>query len=351
MIEFKIESLSTKLDKKLLEKINGKTKPIGSLGMLENIAFQIGKMQNTLSPQIENPNVVVFAGDHGIADDGVSFYPKSVSYEMLYNYMQGGAAINVFSRQHNIDFKVVDAGIDHDFDPSLNIINKKIAYGTKNYRFGAAMTKDQCLEAIRSGGEVIEDIHKSGCNFIAFGEKGIGNTSSAALILSLLADIDLEECVGRGTGLDEQGVKSKYDLLNEALSKYNGSDSPINVLSQFGGFEVVMVVGAMLKAAELKMCMLIDGFIITSALLAASKINPKVLEYCLFAHKSNEKAHIKMLNHLNADPILDIGMRLGEATGAMVCYPIIMSAVQFINEMASFQEAGVSETKEIKTIS
>jgi nicotinate-nucleotide--dimethylbenzimidazole phosphoribosyltransferase len=351
MMKFKINSISRSLEQELWNKINGKTKPLGSLGMLEKIAFQIGRIQESLSPKIKSPTVVVFAGDHGIADDGVSFYPKSVSYQMLYNYMQGGAAINVFSRQHGIDFKVVDAGIDHDFDPSLNIINKKIDYGTKNYRFGPAMTKDQCLEGFKRGADVIEEIHKGECNFIAFGEKGIGNTSSASLILSILSDISLEECVGRGTGLDNNGVKTKFELLNEAISKYSGSKDPIDVLTQFGGFEVVMIAGAMLKAAELRMTMLIDGFIITSALLAASKINPKVLEYCLFAHKSNEQAHIKMLNHLNAEPILDIGMRLGEGTGAMVCYPIVKSAVQFINEMASFKEAGVSESEEVATIS
>ncbi|RUT79787.1 nicotinate-nucleotide--dimethylbenzimidazole phosphoribosyltransferase [Ancylomarina longa] len=350
MIQFNITPLSTEKDQDLWNKINSKTKPIGSLGVLEEIAFKIGKIQQNLSPQIQNPTVVVFAGDHGIADDGVSFYPKSVSYQMLYNYMQGGAAINVFSRQHGIDFKVVDAGIDHDFAPNLNIINKKIAYGTKNYRFESAMTKEQYLKCISSGAEVVEEIHKNGCNFIAFGEKGIGNTSSASLILSLLGNIPLEECVGRGTGLDTNGVKSKFELLNEGLSKYKGSKNPMDVLSYFGGFEVVMTVGAILKAAELKMCMLIDGFIITSALLAASKINSKVLEYCLFGHKSNEKAHVKMLKQLGGKPILDIGMCLGEATGAMVCYPIIKSAVSFINDMASFENAGVSESKESHTI-
>ncbi|WP_321297831.1 nicotinate-nucleotide--dimethylbenzimidazole phosphoribosyltransferase [Marinifilum fragile] len=343
MIEFKIDSLSDNLNKELQEKIDTKTKPIGSLGMLEKIAFQLGKIQNSLNPEINNPNVVVFAGDHGIADDGVSFYPKSVSYQMLYNYMEGGAASTVFAKQHGIKFNVVDAGVDHDFDPSLPIINRKLAYGTKNYRLEPAMTKEQCLEGIKRGAKVIEEIHQKGCNFIIFGEKGIGNTSSASLILSLLGDISLEECVGRGTGLDKEGVKSKFDLLNEGLSKYNKSNDPIDVLTHFGGFEIVMIVGAMLKAAELKMTLLIDGFIITSALLAAFKINPKVKDYCLFAHKSNEQAHIKMLNIIGGEPILDIGMRLGEATGAMVCYPLIKSAAQFMNEMASFQDAGVSE--------
>ncbi|WP_321281845.1 nicotinate-nucleotide--dimethylbenzimidazole phosphoribosyltransferase [Marinifilum fragile] len=343
MIEFKIDSLSDNLNKELQEKIDTKTKPIGSLGMLEKIAFQLGKIQNSLNPEINNPNVVVFAGDHGIADDGVSFYPKSVSYQMLYNYMEGGAASTVFAKQHGIKFNVVDAGVDHDFDPSLPIINRKLAYGTKNYRLEPAMTKEQCLEGIKRGAKVIEEIHQKGCNFIIFGEKGIGNTSSASLILSLLGDISLEECVGRGTGLDKEGVKSKFDLLNEGLLKYNKSNDPIDVLTHFGGFEIVMIVGAMLKAAELKMTLLIDGFIITSALLAAFKINPKVKDYCLFAHKSNEQAHIKMLNIIGGEPILDIGMRLGEATGAMVCYPLIKSAAQFMNEMASFQDAGVSE--------
>jgi nicotinate-nucleotide--dimethylbenzimidazole phosphoribosyltransferase len=346
MIEFKIDSLSDNLNKELQEKIDTKTKPIGSLGMLEKIAFQLGKIQNSLNPEINNPNVVVFAGDHGIADDGVSFYPKSVSYQMLYNYMEGGAASTVFAKQHGIKFNVVDAGVDHDFDPSLPIINRKLAYGTKNYRLEPAMTKEQCLEGIKRGAKVIEEIHQKGCNFIIFGEKGIGNTSSASLILSLLGDISLEECVGRGTGLDKEGVKSKFDLLNEGLLKYNKSNDPIDVLTHFGGFEIVMIVGAMLKAAELKMTLLIDGFIITSALLAAFKINPKVKDYCLFAHKSNEQAHIKMLNIIGGEPILDIGMRLGEATGAMVCYPLIKSAAQFMNEMASFQDAGVSEAKE-----
>jgi len=346
MIEFKIDSLSDNLNKELQEKIDTKTKPIGSLGMLEKIALQLGKIQNSLNPEINNPNVVVFAGDHGIADDGVSFYPKSVSYQMLYNYMEGGAASTVFAKQHGIKFNVVDAGVDHDFDPSLPIINRKLAYGTKNYRFEAAMTKEQCLEGIKRGAKVIEEIHQNGCNFIIFGEKGIGNTSSASLILSLLGDISLEECVGRGTGLDKEGVKSKFDLLNEGLSKYNQSKDPIDVLTHFGGFEIVMIVGAMLKAAELKMTLLIDGFIITSALLAAFKINPKVKDYCLFAHKSNEQAHIKMLNIMGGEPILDISMRLGEATGAMVCFPLIKSAAQFMNEMASFQDAGVSEATE-----
>ncbi len=341
MIEFKISSLSNELDKELREKIDNKSKAIGSLGKLEDIAFRLGKIQNCLTPVIKNPSVVVFAGDHGIANDGVSFYPKSVTYQMLYNYLKGGAAATVFAKQHSIQFHVVDAGVDHDFHPDLPIINRKLGYGTKNYRLEPAMTKQQCMEGIKRGAKIVEQIHQKGCNFIIFGEKGIGNTSSASLILSLLGNVSLQDCVGRGTGLNQEGVNAKFKLLNEALSRYKKGKHPIDVLTHFGGFEIVMLVGAILKAAELKMLVLIDGFIITSALLAAFKIEPKAIEYCLFAHQSNEKAHRKMLEILNAEPILDIGMRLGEATGAMLCFPLIKSATQFLNKMSSWSKTEI----------
>lgn len=346
MVDHTIHPIAPSLDESLWQKINGKTKPLGSLGILEDIAFKMGRIQQTLNPEIRKPTVIVFAGDHGIADDGVSFYPKSVSYQMLYNYMKGGAAINVFSNQHGIDFKVVDAGVDHDFDPGLNIINAKIGRGTKNYRYGPAMTREQCDKAMNKGAQIMDETFQNGCNFICFGEKGIGNTSSASMILSLLTHTPLRECVGRGTGLDPQGVEQKFNILNQGLSLYKGGDDPMEVMTHFGGFEVAMICGAMLRAAQLKMTLLIDGFIITSALLAAYKINSNIMDYCLFAHKSNEKAHLFMMEHMKAKPIMDIGMRLGEGTGAMVCYPIVKSAVEFINKMASFEQAGVSQSNQ-----
>ncbi len=327
-MQINIPSISNSLEDKVRRKLNVN----GALGILEDIAIQFANIQHTLSPEINRPTVVIFSGDHGIAEEGVSFYPQSVTYQMLYNYMHEGAAINVFAKQHQLQFQVVDTGVAHHFPNHFNIINKKLGYGTNNYRLQSAMSRKQCLKGITNGFEIIEQLHKTGCNTVIFGEKGIGNTSSATLLLSILEDIPLRECVGRGTGLNSSNTNKKYHILKACLQRYQyKKHDPIDVLTQFGGFEIVTLVGAMLKAAQLQMCIIIDGFIITSALLAASKINKKVIDYCLFAHQSNEKAHKKMLQLLNAKPILDIGMRLGEGTGAAVCYPIIKNAVTLLN--------------------
>jgi len=256
--------------------------------------------------------------------------------------MNGGAAINVFAKQHDIDIRIIDAGVNYDFDKSSGVLNAKIAYGTKSYLNEPAMSTEEFEKAMKRGGDLVERIHSEGSNIIGFGEMGIANTSSAAVILHLLSNIELSACVGRGTGWDDEGLQRKYEILGRALSKYRGNNSAEEVLTYFGGFEIVMIAGAMLKAAELKMCIMVDGFIITSALLAASKMNPNVLDYCIFTHKSQEKGHQLMLDQLKAKPLLDMGMRLGEGTGAAVAFPLIQSAVNFLNEMASFDEAGVS---------
>lgn len=290
---------------------------------------------------------MVFAGDHGIALDGVSPYPQEVTWQMVANFMAGGAAINVFGRQNGIDIKIVDAGVNYDFDKEWNVIDAKIAHGTKSYLNNPAMSQEQFSKALNKGAKLVQNIHENGTNIIGFGEMGIANTSSAAILLHLLAKIDLKECVGRGTGWDDEGLKRKYEILKSAVENYNGNQSVENIFAHFGGFEIVMIAGAMLKAAELKMIIMVDGFIISSALLAASKMNPKVLEYCIFTHKSNENGHKYMLEHLQANAILDLGMRLGEGTGAAVAYPIIESAVNFLNQMASFEDAGVSNSDKV----
>ena len=326
----------------LLLKINNKTKPPGSLGLLEKIALQIGTIQNTLTPALNKPTIVVFAGDHGIVKEGVSPFPQEVTYQMVFNFLQGGAGINVFSQQNGIDIKVVDAGVNFNFDPHPDLINAKIDHGTKSYLDEPAMTEAQCNSAVKKGGDIVQDIYNSGCNVIGFGEMGIGNTSSAALIMSLLCKLPLEECIGRGTGLDDAGLEKKKIILKQALSNHNFEHTPLNVLTVFGGFEVAMICGAMLKAAELKMIILVDGFITTAALLVAKGINEQVLDYCIFSHQSNEQGHTSMLQHLKATPVLHLGMRLGEGTGAAVAYPVIQAAVNFLNQMASFESAGVS---------
>lgn len=346
-MNFDITKPKKELKEKLQHKIDFKTKPIGSLGVLENLACKIGCIQNTLSPELKKPTIMVFAADHGIALDGVSPYPQEVTWQMVANFVNGGAAINVFGRQNGIDIKIVDAGVNFDFDKSFNVIDAKVAHGTKSYLNEAAMTKKQFDIAIKRGAELCDKMHNEGSNIIGFGEMGIGNTSSAAILLNLLTDSDLTDCVGRGTGWDDEGLKKKYEILKKAVDNYSGDKAIENILCHFGGFEIVMIVGAMLKAAELKMVVMIDGFIITSALLAATKINPNILDYCIFTHKSNESGHKLMLQHLGAEPILDLGMRLGEGTGAAVAYPLIESAVNFLNQMASFEDAGVSNSDQI----
>ncbi len=342
MIQYNIEALNTEKAVALQQKIDLKTKPLGSLGKLEKMAKHIGCIQNTLSPELKKPVIMIFAGDHGIANDGVSPYPQEVTWQMVANFMNGGAAINVFGKQHDIDIRIIDAGVNYDFDKSSGVLNAKIAHGTKSYLNESAMTTEEFEKAMKRGSDLVERIHSEGSNIIGFGEMGIANTSSAAIILHLLSHIELSACVGRGTGWDDEGLQRKYEILGRALSKYRGTNKAEEVLTYFGGFEIVMIAGAMLKAAELKMTIMVDGFIITSALLAASKMNPNIMDYCIFTHKSQEKGHQLMLDQLKAKPLLDMGMRLGEGTGAAVAFPLIQSAVNFLNEMASFEDAGVS---------
>ena len=345
MQNFDIKSINNNLKEQLQHKIDFKTKPIGALGQLEKVALQIGAIQNTLSPTLNNPHIVVFAGDHGITAEGVSPYPQEVTYQMVFNFLQGGAAINVFSKQNHINLKVVDAGVNFNFEPNANLIHAKIAHGTKNFLQETAMTPEQCDQAIAKGASIVEEIHQQGCNIIGFGEMGIGNTSSAAMLMSILTNTPIADCVGAGTGLDNEGINKKKNVLEEAINKHTITGSALDTLATFGGFEIAMMVGAFLKAAELKMTLMVDGFIVTSALLVASKLNPTILDYCIFTHQSNEKGHRKMLEHLKAEPLINLGMRLGEGTGGAVAYPIIESAISFLNEMASFESAGVSEAE------
>jgi len=314
------------------------------LGALERVALKIGRIQHTLSPQLKQPTMLVFAGDHGIAREGVSPYPQEVTYQMVFNFLAGGAAINVFCRQNGISIKVVDAGVNFDFAPHPDLINAKIAPGTQSYLHGPAMSNVQGEAALAKGAELVQAAFDGGCNIIGFGEMGIGNTSSAAVLLSLLGGVPIEECVGRGTGLDDPGLARKKEILAQAI-KNNPVDtsSALAVLATFGGFEIAMMAGAMLKAAELKMIVLVDGFITSAALLAARAFNPHVLDYCIFTHQSHERGHQKMLACLGAEPLVNLEMRLGEGSGAAVVYPLIMAAVNFLNEMASFESANVSQ--------
>jgi nicotinate-nucleotide--dimethylbenzimidazole phosphoribosyltransferase len=340
---FSIEPLSKELESALLHKIDQKTKPLGALGMLETLALQVGKIQNSLHPELKNPYILVFAGDHGIARDGVSAYPQEVTYQMVMNFLAGGAAINVFSRQHNIGLKIVDAGVNFNFPPHQELIDYKIAPGTRSFLHEKAMNREQCLEAIAKGAELVEKLHADGCNVIGFGEMGIGNTAAASAIMSKICRLPIEDCVGRGTGVSDEQLQKKTSILREAMEKHLAVCDPLDILQTFGGFEIAQICGGMLRAASLKMLVLVDGFIASAAFLVAQALAPAMKDYAVLCHQSEEKGHQHMLEFLEMKPLLNINMRLGEGTGCAVAYPVIASAVAFLTEMASFESAGVSD--------
>jgi len=346
MLDFDVTPLPTDITESIQSKIDNKIKPLGSLGKLEKLALQICRIQNTLSPELKKPTMLVFAGDHGINAEGVSVFPQEVTYQMVINFLNGGAGISVFAKQSGMDIKVVDAGVKYNFEPQPNLIIAKIAEGTKNFLHEPAMTKEQCLKAINKGAEILAQIHKEGCNVVGFGEMGISNTSPSSVILSILCDIPIEDCVGRGAGIGDKMLEKKKEVLKKAIENNLKSKEPLDVLTTFGGLEISMLIGAMIKAAELKMVIIIDGFINSSALLLASRLYPNITEYCIFSHKSKEKAHINLLKELGADTILDLDLHLGEGTGAAIAYPIIESAVVFLNNMSSYDDVGVSNVIE-----
>jgi nicotinate-nucleotide--dimethylbenzimidazole phosphoribosyltransferase len=334
-----------KLIEQLQHKIDSKTKPIGSLGILEKLALQIGTIQNTLTPTLKKPTLIVFAGDHGIANEGVSAYPQEVTYQMVLNFLQGGAAINVFSAQHGINLKIVDAGVNFDFEKNENLVNAKIDKGTKSFLHQKAMTETQLIQCFDKGKEIVTQIANEGCNILGFGEMGIGNTSSASMLMSYLCNLPIEKCVGRGTGLNDLQLENKIAILNKAKSLHGNIENPKEVLQTFGGFEMAQMCAAMLTAFENNMIILVDGFIASGAFLVAQKMNPLIKTHAIFCHLSDEFGHQYLLNFLQAEPILKLNMRLGEGTGCAVAYPIIESAVAFLNNMASFESAGVTNKK------
>lgn len=343
MRHFDIQPPDDALAQALAHKIDSKTKPLGALGRLEALALKIGSIQQTLSPVLSRPTVLVFAGDHGIAESGVSPYPQAVTQQMVRNFLAGGAGINVFARQSGMQIRVVDAGVNHTFDAADGLIDAKVAMGTRNFHLESAMSETQCREALARGASLAEAQVASGSNVLAFGEMGIANTSSAAALMSVLCALPVARCAGRGTGLDDAGLQKKIAILEAALQRHHLTpDEPLAVLAAVGGFEIAMMAGAMLAAAEQRALLLIDGFISTAALLAASRLHPNVLDYCVFSHCSGEAGHALLLEHLNAQPLLDLGLRLGEGTGAALAYPLIEAAVNFLNQMASFESAQVS---------
>ena len=324
-------------------KIDNKTKPKGSLGVLESLAKQIAMVFNTLNPKIIKPNLVVFAADHGIANHSISAFSQDVTRQMVTNFLDGNAAINVFCNQNQIELSIVDAGVNYDFPTNTKLINNKIDKGTQSFLNNAAMSISQLNVCFEKGREVVQKIAKSGSNCIGFGEMGIGNTATAAVLMAVLCDYSIENCVGKGTGIDTEKLNFKIEILAKSIANYSGSNDLDTKLAHFGGFEIMQMAGGMLEAHKNNMLILVDGFISSVAFLIAFLKNSAIKQNAIFCHCSAEKAHKKLLDFLEVKPILNLDLRLGEGTGCAIAFPIIESAVAFFNEMASFETAVVNK--------
>ena len=337
------------LTQALQHKLDHKTKPLGSLGRLEQLALRLGQIQGTASPDLQQPQMVVFAGDHGLAARGVSAFPSDVTWQMVENFLAGGAAVSVLARQHGLALTVVDCGVARDFAPRAavpgqpQLLVRKVAAGTQDASIGPAMTPAQCAQALHNGMDVVRGLPG---NALLLGEMGIGNTSVASLLLARLCGVSLEDCTGAGTGLDAGGVARKRAVLAQALAANESAVNPFDALAALGGFEVATLVGAVLQASSERRVIVVDGFITSAAVLVAARLQPHVLQRCVFAHGSAEPGHAHMLAHLlpgqQPQPLLDLGLRLGEGSGAALAWPLLQSACAVLREMASFEAAGVA---------
>lgn len=343
MKEFHIEYPDENIREALADKINNLTKPKGSLGVLEELAMQIGLIQQNLFPTLSHPHNILFAADHGIADEGISKSPKEITWQQLSNFLHGGAGVNFLCRQHGFQLVLVDAGVDYDLPYEKGIINCSVGRGTHNFLKGPAMSMEEMDICLERGAQMVDQVHADGCNVVSFGEMGIGNTSPSSIWMHYFTGIPLEQCVGAGSGLDSEGIRHKYNVLKQSIDNYKGDGSVRNLFAWFGGYEMVMAIGGMLRAAELKMIILVDGFIMTNCILAASKLYPEVIPYAIFGHQGDESGHKLVLQAMNAHPLLNLGLRLGEGTGAICAYPIVVSAVNMINEMDNFAHASITK--------
>lgn len=343
MKQFNIISPDRSILPQLIEKVDDLTKPKGSLGRLEELAIKIGLVQQSLDPKLSNPTNILFAADHGILDEGVSVSPKEVTWQQLSHFSHGGAGINFLCQQHGFNLVLVDAGVDYDIPANSGVIDKKVRRGTRNFLYQAAITPEEWELCMVRGAEVVEMVHGNGCNVVSFGEMGSGNTSPSSMWMHILTGIPLPQCIGAGAGLNNAGVNHKLDILTRAWDNYGGGDSVEQRLQWFGGYELAMAVGGMLKAAELKMLVIVDGFIMTACMAAAAHFYPAVMEYAVFGHCGDESGHKLLLDSLGVKAILHLDLRLGEGSGAVCAYPILVSAVNMINEMDRFSAVGVTK--------
>lgn len=346
MKHFDIHPINKSLTAAIQEKIDNLNKPKGALGRLEEIAMQVCLIQESLTPSLAHPCHLLFGGDHGIEREGVSVSPREVTWQQMKNFTQGGGGVNMFCRQHGFKLRIVDVGVDYDLSTVDGIIDRKIARGTKNFLYEPAMSVTEFEQAIAVGSELVDDCIAEGCEVLCIGEMGIANTSPSSIWMSLLGDIPLADCIGAGAGLDSPGIQHKYEVLSKAINHYIATEpqpTPITPLRYFGGFEMIAAIGAMLRAAEQHLVVLIDGFIMTACAAATIQLYPASKDYMIFTHCGDESGHKRMLDMLGAKPLLHLGLRLGEGTGALCSFPIIDSAVRMINEMNNFDNAQITK--------
>ena len=352
MKQFAIHPVDKSLAPQIQAKSDKLNTPKGSLGRLEELALQICLIQQTLEPSLAHPCHLLLGGDHGIEREGVSVSPREVTWQQMINFTHGGGGVNMFCRQHGFKLRIVDVGVDYDFSGIDGIIDRKIARGTRNFLYEPAMSEAEFDRAIQTGSDLVDDCIAEGCRVLSIGEMGIANTSPSSIWMHLFTGIPLQECIGAGAGLDTPGIRHKYDILSRALKnsqlstlncKLSTIHSPLSPLAYFGGYEMIAAIGAMLKAAEKHLVILIDGFIMTACALAAIQLYPAAKDYMIFTHCGDESGHQRMLHAMGADALLHLGLRLGEGTGALCAFPIIDSAVRMVNEMNNFDNARITK--------
>lgn len=344
MITFDIQEPDETLREAIQAKIDNLNKPKGSLGTLEELAMQLCLIQQTLTPRLSHPCHLLLGGDHGIEQEGVSVSPRCVTWQQMINFTHGGGGVNMFCRQHGFKLRIVDVGVDYDLSSVEGIIDRKIRRGTRNFRYEPAMTAEELDQTLTVGAALTDDCWTEGCNIIAIGEMGIANTSPSSIWMHLFGHIPLSDCIGAGAGLDNDGIRHKRAVLQEAVERYKQQPhEPHETIAYFGGYEMVAAIGAMLRAAERQMVVLVDGFIMTACALAAVQLYPAARSYMIFTHCGDESGHRRMLDLLDAHPLLSLGLRLGEGTGALCAYPIVDSAVRMINEMNNFERAQITK--------
>ena len=347
MKTFDIQPVDRSLQGAIQEKIDNLNKPKGSLGRLEELAMQVSLIQQTLEPSLAHPCHLLLGGDHGIEREGVSVSPREVTWQQMINFTRGGGGVNMFCRQHGFKLRIVDVGVDYDFSDVPGIIDRKIARGTKNFLYEPAMNEKEFDKAIQVGSDLVDDCLKEGCRILCIGEMGIGNTSPSSIWMSLFGGIPLKDCIGAGAGLNNDGIRHKYEVLSKALARHQSYLSPLTShllpLRIFGGFEMIAAIGAMLRAAEQHLVILVDGFIMTACALGAIRLYPASQDYMIFTHCGDESGHKMMLDIVGAKPLLHFGLRLGEGTGALCAYPLVDSAIRMMNEMNTFDKAKITK--------